>query len=174
MTKEDFSKFYYQEIDKIFRFFFLRVNTIEEAQDLTSLLFLKFYEFFLNEEKKSKEQKITNKRAFLFKMAKNLLIDFYRQKNKNHLSLNQLFEEKGIDFELPNNLEMKIELNWEMEKIKKALKEINSLYAEVIIWHYIDDLTIKEISLILKKKENNVRVLLHRALESLKKQLEKV
>lgn len=173
MTKEEFSQIYYQEIDKVFRFFFLRVDLLEEAQDLTSLLFLKFYEFFLDDKNNQKEKKIKDKKAFLFRMAKNLLVDFYRRKNKNPLSLNQLFEEKGLDIETPSNLETKIELNWEMEKIKKALKEINSLYAEVIIWHYVNDLSVKEIASILNKKENNVRVLLHRALEALKKQMNK-
>lgn len=172
MTKEEFSKFYYQQVDKVFRFFFLRVEKTEEAQDLTSLLFLKFYEFFLNDTKEVKEKKVKDKKAFLFKMARNLLVDFYRRKDKNPLSLNQLFEEKGLDLHTPDDLEMKVELNWEMAKIKEALKKINSLYAEIIIWHYIDDLSIKEIALVLNKKENNIRVLLHRAMEALKKQLE--
>lgn len=172
MTKEEFSKFYYQQVDKVFRFFFLRVEKTEEAQDLTSLLFLKFYEFFLNDEKGIRDKKIQDKTAFLFKMARNLLTDFYRKKDKNPLSLNQLFEEKGLDLEMPSNIETKIELSWEMKKIKEALKKINSLYAEIIIWHYIDDLSIKEIAVVLNKKENNVRVLLHRAMEALKKQLE--
>jgi len=41
----------------------------------------------------------------------------------------------------------------------------------VIIFHYINDLSIKEIASILGKTENNTRVLLHRALESLKTQI---
>ncbi len=173
MTKEEFVKIYYQEIDKIFRFFFLRVDKEEEAQDLTSILFLKFYEFFLNNSLKNKEE-IQDKKAFLYKMARNLLIDFYRKKDKKPISLNQLFEEKGIDFRSPDNLQTKVELNWEMKKIKKALQNINELYAEVIILHYINEMPVKEIALILNKKENNVRVLIFRALEALKKELLKL
>jgi len=166
MTKSEFSQIYYREIDKIFRFFFLRVNSVEEAEDLTSLVFLKFYQSF----QKKDEKTVVDKKSFLYKMARNLLIDFYRKKDRNSLSLDKLFKE-GFDLPSPDEIENKIELDFQMEEIKKALKEINPLYADIIILHYIDDLSIKELALILNKKENNVRVLVHRALEALKGQL---
>ncbi len=166
MTKSEFSQIYYREIDKIFRFFFLRVNSVEEAEDLTSLVFLKFYQSF----QKKDEKTVVDKKSFLYKMARNLLIDFYRKKDRNSLSLDKLFKE-GFDLPSPDKIENKIELDFQMEEIKKALKEINPLYADIIILHYIDDLSIKELALILNKKENNVRVLVHRALEALKDQL---
>jgi len=166
MTKSEFSQIYYREIDKIFRFFFLRVNSVEEAEDLTSLVFLKFYQSF----QKKDEKTVVDKKSFLYKMARNLLIDFYRKKDRNSLSLDKLLKE-GFDLPSPDKIENKIELDFQMEEIKKALKEINPLYADIIILHYIDDLSIKELALILNKKENNVRVLVHRALEALKDQL---
>ncbi|HOK17555.1 MAG TPA: RNA polymerase sigma factor [Candidatus Paceibacterota bacterium] len=166
MTKAEFSQIYYSEIDKIFRFFFLRVNSIEEAEDLTSLVFLKFYQSF----QKKGEKTVVDKKSFLYKMARNLLVDFYRKKDRNSLSLDKLFEE-GFDLPSPNEIENRIELDFQMEEIKKALKEINPLYADVIILHYIDDLSVKELAVILNKKENNVRVLIHRALDSLKSHL---
>jgi len=60
MTKAEFSQIYYSEIDKIFRFFFLRVNSIEEAEDLTSLVFLKFYQSF----QKKGEKTVVDKKIF--------------------------------------------------------------------------------------------------------------
>ena len=66
----------------------------------------------------------------------------------------------------------KIELTLEMKRIKKVIQNIKPVYADVIIWHYVDEMPIKDIAQVLEKKEGNVRVLLHRALESLKKQLE--
>ncbi|NMA48304.1 MAG: sigma-70 family RNA polymerase sigma factor, partial [Tissierellia bacterium] len=50
--------------------------------------------------------------------------------------------------------------------------KINPLYADIIIWRYVNEMPNKEIAQILKKKEGNVRVILHRAMESLKKELE--
>jgi RNA polymerase sigma factor (sigma-70 family) len=98
------------------------------------------------------------------------LIDYYRKRNSKPLSLDAL-EENGIEIPV-NSFQNKIELTFEMEIIKKALNAIKSEYSEVIIWHYIDNLSTKEIADILNKKENNVRVLLHRAIEALKTRID--
>ena len=47
----------------------------------------------------------------------------------------------------------------------------NPLYSDIIIWYYIEGLNSKEIAQIIQKTEGNVRVLIHRALESLKKEI---
>jgi len=78
--------------------------------------------------------------------------------------------EQGQEISQPS-FAVQIELNFELENLKKALRRLRDEYSEVIIWHYLDDLSVKEIAEILNKRENNVRVLLHRALESLKAQL---
>ena len=161
MTESEFIKIYNENIDKVFRFIFLRVDSPEVAQDLTHQAFLKLWQ--------TNNSDIKNKQAFLFQIARNQLIDYYRKRNSKPLSLDAL-EENGIEIPV-NSFQNKIELTFEMEIIKKALNAIKSEYSEVIIWHYIDNLSTKEIADILNKKENNVRVLLHRAIEALKTQI---
>jgi RNA polymerase sigma-70 factor (ECF subfamily) len=161
MTESEFIKIYNENIDKVFRFIFLRVDSPEVAQDLTHQAFLKLWQ--------TNNPDIKNKQAFLFQIARNQLIDYYRKRNSKPLSLDAL-EENGIEIPV-NSFQNKIELTFEMEIIKKALNAIKSEYSEVIIWHYIDNLSTKEIADILNKKENNVRVLLHRAIEALKTQI---
>jgi len=163
MTESEFIKIYNENIDKVFRFIFLRVDSPEVAQDLTHQAFLKLWQ--------TNNPDIKNKQAFLFQIARNQLIDYYRKRNSKPLSLDAL-EENGIEIPV-NSFQNKIELTFEMEIIKKALNAIKSEYSEVIIWHYIDNLSTKEIADILNKKENNVRVLLHRAIEALKEQINK-
>ena len=161
MTESEFIKIYNENIDKVFRFIFLRVDSPEVAQDLTHQAFLKLWQ--------TNNPDIKNKQAFLFQIARNQLVDYYRKRNSKPLSLDAL-EENGIEIPV-NSFQNKIELTFEMEIIKKALNAIKSEYSEVIIWHYIDNLSTKEIADILNKKENNVRVLLHRAIEALKTQI---
>ncbi|MDD5760713.1 MAG: RNA polymerase sigma factor [Candidatus Pacebacteria bacterium] len=173
MDRKEFSEFYDQNIDKVFRFIFLRVDSSETAQDLTSLVFLKFWQnaSLRNASQKQGNKTISNPKAFLFQIARNQIIDFYRQKNKKTVSLDELAEQ-GI--EIPQtSFAFEIELSVEMENLKKIIQNLKPAYSEVIIWYYIDNLSIKEISEILNKRENNVRVLLHRALETLKKEVEK-
>ena len=71
--KETFSQIYDQWIEKIFRFVFLKVNSEEVAQDLTSETFTRCWECFKNGDK------IDNPSAFLYQIARNLVVDFYRQ-----------------------------------------------------------------------------------------------
>lgn len=172
MNREEFSQFYDKNIDKVFRFIYLRVDSTETAQDLTSSAFLKFWQKLSLQGvlQKQNDAAISNPTAFLYRIARNQIIDFYRQKSKKPLSLDKL--EDIADFQVAQpTFSQKIELSLEMEKIKKAIRNIKPVYADVIIWHYIDDLSSKEIAQILKKREGNVRVIIHRALNALKQQL---
>jgi len=163
MDKKEFSEFYNKNIDKVFRFIYLRVDTTETAQDLTSLAFLKLW--------KRQDSEISNPTAFLYRIARNQIIDFYRSKSKKPLSLDKVGEIADFQVARPTFVE-KIELTLEMKRIRKVIQNIKPIYADVIIWHYIDDLSSKEIAQILKKREGNVRVIIHRALQALKEQLE--
>lgn len=152
-----FTKIFDQYIDKIYRFIFLRTDSESTAQDLTQQVFLKFWE---------KIDGVQNPKAFLYKVAKDTVSDYYRQKSKFQPIL---LEE--ISFADPENPEEKVLIDFELERIKKALQTINEDYQNVIVWHYLDDLSIKEIAKILDKSEGTVRVLLHRALKALKGKL---
>jgi len=163
MDKQEFSEFYDKNIDKVFRFVYLRVDTTETAQDLTSLAFLKLW--------KRQSSEIFNPTAFLYRIARNQIIDFYRAKSKKPISLDKVGEIADFQVAQPT-FSQKIELTLEMKRIKKVLHNIKPVYADVIIWHYVDDLSSKEIAQILKKKEGNVRVIIHRALQALREQLE--
>ena len=163
MDKKEFSEFYDKNIDKVFRFVYLRVDTTETAQDLTSLAFLKLW--------KRQDSEISNPTAFLYRIARNQIIDFYRARSKKPISLDKVGEIADFQVAQPT-FAQKIELTLETERIKKVLHNIKSVYADVIIWHYVDDLSSKEIAQILNKKEGNVRVIIHRALQALKEQLE--
>ena len=164
MNEQEFSQFYKNNLDKVFRFVYFRVDKTETAQDITSQVFLKYWQ--TNGESR---EKIKNPQAFVYQIARHQIIDFYRNQKTKTVSLEELAEQ-GV--EIPQtSFAFKIELSFEMENLKKAIQRLKPEYSEVIIWHYIDNLSTKEIAEILNKKENNVRVLLHRALETLKAQI---
>jgi RNA polymerase sigma-70 factor (ECF subfamily) len=162
--KKFFSKIYDKFVNSIFRFIFLKVSSKEVAQDLTSETFLKVWQKFQNSE-------IENLKAFLYKTARNLVIDFYREKGKlNPTSLESLPN-------LPDpraNLEEKIILDEKIQLVKKALSNLKEDYQEAIILRYVDGLSLKEISEILEKSPSATRVLIHRALLALKKECNKI
>lgn len=158
--KKAFSKIYDQYIDKIYRFIFLKVNSQEIAQDLTSETFLRGWEAFQNSE-------IKNPRAFLYKIARNLVIDHYREKSR--VQVVPAEDSKIIDPRI--DLEGKAVLASDFESIKRVLNELNDDYQNVLIWRYIDDLSISEIANLLNRTEGATRVLIHRALNALRHRL---
>jgi RNA polymerase sigma-70 factor (ECF subfamily) len=149
-----FSKIYDKYIDKIYRFIYFKVDSEEISQDLTSETFLRAFEAF-------KTEKINNISAFLYKTAKNLIVDYYRQKKK---------QEAFVDFlrDPSENLEEKAILNSDLEKMKKTLLTLDEEDQNLLIWYYIEGISVKEIAKMLNKSENNVRVCIHRALKTLR------
>ena len=164
MKKEQkiFSQIYDQYVDKIYRFIFLKVNSQEKAEDLCSETFLKGWQKF-----KENSKEIKNPQAFLYQIARNLVIDHYREKGKVQFV--------SADFVQLNDPEIDLEDKAikasDLETIRTKLKELKAEYQDVIIWHYIDDLSIKEIAEMTKNTEGAVRVTLHRALKSLRNRI---
>ncbi len=159
---EAFGKIYDKYLDRIYRFIFFRVSSKEQAEDLSSQVFLKALEYL------DEKRKINNLQAFLYQIARNLIIDFYRDK-KEVVSLDGEEAKELQD----NHLDISEEINTrlEIEKTKKALREIRDEYKEVIILYYLEELSIREIAQILEKNKGNVRILIHRALKALREKI---
>lgn len=164
-----FSGIYDQYIEKIYRFIFLKVSSPEIAQDLTSETFLRGWEAFQRSRSPNPgEMKIENMQAFLYQIARNLITDFYREKGKT-----QIVSAENLRIIDPAaNLEEKAEFNSDFEQIKASLADLKEDYQEVIILHYVNDLSIKEIAKTINKPEGTIRVMLHRGLKELKSLLE--
>jgi len=161
--KQLFSQIYDNCVDKIYRFIFLKVNSQEIAEDLCSETFLKGWQIF-----KENSQEIENPQAFLYKIARNLVIDYYRERGRA-----RTVPTDSVSITDPDeNLQEKAFVNSEIEMLKTAISNIKEDYQEVLIWHYIDDYSISEISQIMDKSEGAVRVMLHRALKALKNKVE--
>lgn len=159
-----FEKVYYAHVDEIYRFVKLRVNSKETAQDITSDIFFKAWRFI-----KEKGTPILNMRAFLFKIARNLIIDHIRKEKEPLLPL-----EENIFIVGKSTLEEKTDISLMNEHLKTALKKLSSSYQELIILRYIEELSLDEISHILGKNKNSLSVGINRALSALKQHLKHI
>ena len=157
--KKEFSKIYDKYVDKIYRFVFIKVNSKDITQDLCSEVFLRCWEVY-----KKDDTKIDNPGAFLYRIARNLVIDHYRDKGKaNIVSPDSL----PIPDPSPGLEEIAFQ-NSDLNRIKLAIADLKEDYQNVIIWHYLDDFPIQEVAKMLNKSEQTTRVTLHRALKALK------
>jgi RNA polymerase sigma-70 factor, ECF subfamily len=169
MDSQEFSKIYDTYVEKIYRFVYLRINSKEEAQDITSQVFLNFLSKS-NKITKLNTEDVVSLQAFLYRIAKNLVIDTYRKKGQVTFSL----DDENIDNKIPvvNTTEDKLDDNNHLELIKEKLNRLRSPYWEVVVWHYLEELDLDTIAKILNKTPGNTRVILHRGLNQLKKGVE--
>jgi len=149
---------------KIYRFIFFKVSKHEAAEDLTSQVFLKAWEYIIN------KNKIDNLQAFLYQVARNTVIDYYRSKEREELPL--IYEDKDtVSQEKIVFLDRELDGKIDKEKLLKIINNLRGQYREVITLRYVEEYSINEISKILNKSKVNIRVMIHRALKDIKEML---
>jgi len=156
-------------INDLYRFIFFKVSNKDEAEDLTSQVFLKCWEY-INSGNKIDFKTI---KAFLYKIARNSVIDYYRKNNQEIISLDEVNQdgEKKIDI-VDEGADKLITDSLDWTLLEGNLRLLKDEYREVIILKFINDFSISEIAEVIGKTRGNVRVILHRAIEALKNVLE--
>jgi RNA polymerase sigma-70 factor (ECF subfamily) len=163
---EQFGRIYDQYIEKIYRFVYLKVNSQEIAEDVTSKVFLKGWEAF-----KDQSEEIKNPGAFLYQIARNAVVDHYRAKGR---SKEVSMEATGQLADLGTSAQDKAILSADISLIKTAIQKLKKEHQDIIIWHYLEDMPISEIAELLGKPEGTVRVALHRGLKDLRDTIQEV
>ena len=163
--KEAFLRAYDLYVDSIYRYIFFKIGQTEEAQDLTSEVFLKAWNYI-------QDNQIANYKtlkALFYKIARNLVIDHYRKSASNQsVGLENEFGSINLVDQSQDLLE-KANISSEIEEVMRVITELKDEYREALILRYIDELSIAEIADILDKTKGNTRVLVFRALKTLKK-----
>lgn len=157
---ESYGQLYDIYVDRIFRFIFFKVSTVEIAEDLTSEVFLKTWEYI-----NKTSSKIENINALLYRVARNRVIDYYRIKKRETTTSDEEYMERIQD---KRNLEAETDVKVDLKNVEKYLEHLKDVHREIIILKYIEEFSITEIAGILEKSKGNVRVVLHRAMKALK------
>jgi RNA polymerase sigma-70 factor, ECF subfamily len=158
-----FSQLYDLFIDQIYRYVFYRVKSTD-AEDLVEIVFLKVWENI--DKYKVKEKNSFS--AWIYRIAHNLVVDYYRSKKDRDYS------ELGIDLptlDREHNAIRMAERSLDKENLKNAMKNLKQSYQDIILYKFINELTNTEIAQILDKSEGSLRILQHRALKALKKEM---
>jgi RNA polymerase sigma-70 factor (ECF subfamily) len=153
-----FMRAYDEYGDALFRHCYFRVYDREKAKDLMQECFTRTWECIV------KGQDIKNVRAFLYRVANNLIIDNSRKKTA--ASLDDLMDQ-GIEPEPVHDKRPLVAA--EFAGVAAALDKVDERYRDVIVMRYIDGLTPGEIAEVLGETENAVSVRLHRGIAAVRK-----
>ncbi len=158
MEKETwFSSLYDTHAGAVWRYFAVRLNNPERANDLTHDVFLKCWQAVQTGET------IVYERAYLFTIAKRLFLNEIRQKRE--VTSFEVLTENGFDVPDQTELADQVAANRELWQYLGAIRDT---YREALLLRYVDGLTVKEIAVMLAEKETNISMRIARGLAALK------
>jgi RNA polymerase sigma-70 factor, ECF subfamily len=162
LDREAFGLIYDHFAEKLYKFIFFRVGHKELAEDILADTFVKAW---------TKISQVTSAKAFtswLYQIAKNNIIDYYRVK-KVTIDLEEVvdtLEDAASPFDDAN-------LMIEHRVVLQLMEQLPEEQRQVIRYKFFEDLENIEIAQIMSKSEGSIRVIQHRAINKLKELLNK-
>jgi len=156
---EAFGELYTRYLDPIYRYICTRVSEDQVAEDLTEEAFLRAFKALDKYEERGLPFS-----AYLFRVTKNMLVDYYRQQTKE----TALEDEEQIPALVlsPDEELVKIEKH---RLLHHVFAKLPMEYQEVIRLRIILGISTTEAAACMGRSEGALRVLLHRALKALRK-----
>jgi len=154
-NKDSFAYLYDMYAGKIYNYIFSKTFNREQAEDLTSETFFKA----LDKIKSFKMSEKASFQAWLFRIAHNKIVDFYRKKKEN-VTLEDYLDIKVENLDFWENFDNK-------QKLKEVFEYFNTLKTEqrdILIMRIWDWLSYKEISEISWKSVSNCKKIVSRTL----------
>lgn len=161
---EAFGELYQRYAKIVFRFIYANVADRLDAEDLTEEVFLRAWRTIAS----YREQGIPFL-SYLFKIARNVMIDFYRRigRSGGHMSIDEKpFRDGGPD---PGETAV---VNLEHQEIRRTLDQLRDDYRTVLILRFLSGLSPEETGEVMGRTPGAVRILQHRALTALRNLLE--
>jgi RNA polymerase sigma-70 factor (ECF subfamily) len=142
---------------KLKQYAFFKINNRATSEDLVQETFTKTWRYLV------KGGNIEVMKSFLYHILKNLIIDEYRKHKTTSLDAMQ---EKSFEPSVDNSERL---LNYLDGKAAALLMQhLPEKYKKVMRMRYVQNLSLKEMSLITGQSKNSVAVQVHRGLEKLK------
>lgn len=152
-----FGHLYQKYFQKIYRYCKINLYDDELAKDICQESFVRAY-------KKLKDFKIDGQwsiQAFLFAIARNLIIDFTRKKKNFNIDN---FE----NLESSENLYDEFEKSQNIKKVKNILSKLKEEEKQIVILRYFEELPSQEVAKILKINDGALRVRTFRLMQKMK------
>ena len=161
--QKQFSLIYQSQSDAVLRFCLMRVASRDEAVDLTEEIFTRFWQTLIS------GKKLDNERAFIFTVARHLIIDWYRKKKS--VSFEDLTNKETGEAYDPIDEEAlkKIEVGAEGRFLIEAVNKLSLTYRQAVFLRFIEDLSPSEIAEALGISTNAASVRINRGIEELRK-----
>lgn len=160
--QDAFAELYNAYVDKIYKYIFYKVGSPSDAEDLCEQVFLKAWEAIGRYKWCGYPFS-----SWLYKLAHNLVVDFYRTR-REPVPLNDLL----YTSDEPEDPENALNATVEATELKEAIAQLTLEQQQVIALKFIEGYKNHEIAQMMNKNEGAIRALQYRALRSLQTILE--
>jgi len=156
---------YDEYADRIYGYLYRRLGDAQLAEDLTGDVFVRMLEAI----RKGQFWKVSF-RAWLYRIAHNVLVDYFRGKREQR---EFLLDERVVGA-LPADATSggTNPDGWTYELLREAIRELPQLQQLVLLLRFGEGLKAREVAEVLSKSVGAVEALQHRALVNLRKRME--
>lgn len=153
---------YYKEM---YAFIFKQTLDQELSLDLTQEVFISVLKSIKNYDSKK-----ASFRTWLYKLASDRLVDFYRSKNYK----NTLLEESIDDYQFEDEHDMVISLEYkeDFERVTKLVNDLDAGSQQIIRLKLFGEYTFQEIASVEMMPESTVKTKYYTALKQIRKRME--
>jgi RNA polymerase sigma-70 factor (ECF subfamily) len=155
-VQKNFIDLYDTHFTRVFTFCYFRTKDRELSKDLAQQSFLKTWVSLQSNED------IENIRAYVYRVANNLIIDWYKKKKDTSL---EVMTESGFD---PVDTTQDPQSDAEYSSLLATLNELHPKEKSLIILRHVNHMKPREIAEVLGKDVNTITVAIHRATQKLK------
>jgi RNA polymerase sigma-70 factor (ECF subfamily) len=164
MTNLTFEEIYTQYHQKVLVYVKARVNSMTDAEDITSDVFVKVMSA-LDTYNNEKSQLST----WIYTIATNTIRDFFRKtavRDKFRCDNSEIFLENVVSDDC--DYDEKLFKDASLELLAEALEHLSEQERSIIVLHYYNELTHKKIAEKLSLSYANVRYINHQALKKIR------
>lgn len=162
-----FAALYEHFFDQIFRYVSFKIGNSLEAEDLTGEVFIRMLESI-----KSFKPKGHPFSSWLFRIAHNLVVDYFRRMGKRKTVVLDVVESTA-GHDPTGDIDRYVDQGMVMEEVYKAMGGLTNLQKEVISLRFAAGLSVAETARAVGKNDNAVKALQHAGLNKLRKLLDK-
>jgi RNA polymerase sigma-70 factor (ECF subfamily) len=159
-----FGDLYEAHAPAIFRYLFAHLENMMDAEDITGEVFLKAWQSLPRYSERG-----VPFLAFLFRIARNALVDHYRQ--NNHYEPKAPEELDGYKADGKAEPAETVSNSLEHQQVLGVLAQLRPDYQSVLTLRFIGELSPEETARVMNRSVGAVRVLQHRALAALREKL---
>ena len=148
------TQLYEENFDKIYRYIVLKIGDRAEAEDMTQQVFLNALKSISSYKYKGMPFS-----SWLFRIAHNQVVDYYRKKKRS--ATVPLDENIAAGYDNPG---LATERKMEIEQMTVATKQLTRAQQEVISLRFAGELSVAEVAKMMGKSEGAVKALQHAAI----------